>query len=216
MRNMVLSRCAALVVLALSLAACSGQSHGAAPTNTPHAPPTTAATTATTPDSSPATSIPNPDVIPPVITVAYVNAVFAVLNHTYGDATRDLRASHAVTPRVKEDLRAIFDDRLYSEQIQAATLSLKGALDNVRPDAGDGTTVVTKLIAATPSCVFAETKTNLSAVLVHPTPTAASEYYKLAPKQSSADPHHLNPTPWAFAFNVAYVTPTTVPNQCVG
>jgi hypothetical protein len=150
-----------------------------------------------------------------VITAAYVNAVLAVLNHIYGNATRSLRASHTVTAQTKEDLRAIFNDPLYSEQIQAATLSLKGSINNVRPDAGDGTTVVTRLIAATPKCVFVETRTNLGAVLVHPTPSAASEYYKLALKESSGDPLDLNPTPWAFAYNVAYLTPTTVPNQCV-
>ena len=175
-------------------------------------PPTTAATTR----ASPPTTAPNPDVIPPVITAAYVNAVFAVLNHIYGNATRSLRSAHTVTPEVKEDLRAIFNDPLYGEQIQAATLSLNGAVNNVRSNAGDGTTVVTKLITATPSCVFVETETDLSSVLVDPTPSAASEYYKLSLKQSSADPHDLNPTPWSFAFNVAYRTPTTVQNQCVG
>jgi hypothetical protein len=213
MRNKGLIRVTAVTLLVLFLAACSGRSHDAAPTTSaPIAPPTTARTVQAAPPTSAA---PNPDVIPPVITAAYVNAVFAVLNHIYGNATRSLRASHAVTPQVKQDLRAIFNDPLYAQQIQAAKVSLNGAINNVRPDAGDGTTVVTEMIAATPSCVFVETKTNLSAVLVHPTPTAASEYYKLALKDSSTDPQDLNPTPWALAFNVAYLTPTTETNQCV-
>jgi hypothetical protein len=211
MRNKILTLGTLVALLALPLAACSGGSHDAAPTTLASPPATTAAST----QAAPTSASPNPDVIPPVITVAYVNAVFAVLNHVYGNATRSLRASHAITASAKEDLRAIFNDPLYSTQVQAATLSLKGAINNVRPDAGDGSTVVTKLLNATPSCVFAETRTDLSAVLVHPTPSAASEYYKLAPKQPSADPHDLNPTPWAFSFNAAYLTPTTLSNQCV-
>ena len=124
----------AVVVVALS--ACSGKGRDAAPTTT--APPAT--TAATTRASPPTTTVPNPDVVPAVITPAYVNAVFAVLNHVYGDATRSLRASHAVTSGVKTDLRVIFNDPLYSAQVQAATLSLSGAIANVRPDVGDGVT----------------------------------------------------------------------------
>ena len=176
--------CVAVAVVLLALSACSGKGHDAAPTTT--APlPTTAATTG----ASPTTTVPNPDVVPSVITPAYVNAVFAVLNHVYGDATRNLRASHAVTTEVKTDLRAIFNDPLYSEQVQAATVSLSGAISNVRPDAGDGVTIVKKLIAATPNCVFVQTETNLSSVLIHPTPSAAAEYYELVRKQRSADPN---------------------------
>ena len=73
-----------VVAILLTLAACSGKSHDSAPTTPP---PTTAATTQASP---PTTAGPNPDVIPPVITAAYVNAVFAVLNHVYGDATRTI------------------------------------------------------------------------------------------------------------------------------
>jgi hypothetical protein len=149
-----------------------------------------------------------------VITVAYVNAVLAVLNHIYGNATRTLRATHEVNADVKADLRAIFNDPLYSQQVEGATLSLQGAINNVRPTAGDGLTVVKSLITASPVCIFVETTTTLSAVLVHTTPTAASEYYELAPKQHGSDPGDLNPTPWSFAFNVAYLTPTKVQSQC--
>jgi hypothetical protein len=162
------------------------------------------------------TTLPNPDVVPPVITVAYVNAVLVALNHVYGNATRALRSSHAITPQVMRDLRSIFNDPLYNQQIQAAGVSLHGAIDNVRPNAGDGTTVVTHLISASPRCIFIETSTDLSRVLVHLTPQAASEYYELAPKNSKNDGSRLNPTPWAFAYNSAFLTPTNVKNQCAG
>ena len=86
MRNKLLSFCSLVALLGV-LAACSGKSHDAAPTTSAPPPPTTAATTQA---SLPASTTPNPDVIPPMITVAYVNAVFAVLNHLNGNAVRAL------------------------------------------------------------------------------------------------------------------------------
>jgi hypothetical protein len=197
MRRRILALGGAVVLV---LAACSGRAHDTAPTTTPPSPSTVAA--------------PNPDVIPPVITVAYVNAVLAVLNHVYGNATRALRVTHSVSTDVKSDLRAIFNDPLYAQQVHAATLSLKGVINNVRADPGDLRTVVIRLITGSPTCIFVETKTNFSAAFIHPTPQPASEYYELAPKQHAENPQGINPTPWAFAVNSAYLTPTSVATTC--
>src|ERR1700757_4349359 len=93
---------------ALFVAACSSGSHQASPSTTPPAPSTSAAGQ---------TTVPNPDVIPPVITVAYVNAVFKALNHINGDAVRSLVASRQVTPTVETYLRAIYNDPLYTEEL---------------------------------------------------------------------------------------------------
>jgi hypothetical protein len=202
MRRKLVALGGAVVV---ALAACSGGSHQSTPT-------TLSPATGSPPPS--ATAAINPEVIPPVITVAYVNAVLAVLNHIYGNATRSLRSDHAVTPQVKADLRSIFNDPLYTEQVQTASESLRGPINNVRSNSGDGVTVVKTLISRNSSCIFVETTTTLAAVLVHVTPSPASEYYELAPKQPGDDPDGLNPTPWAFAFNVAYLTPTTVQDRC--
>jgi hypothetical protein len=198
MRRRLLALGGAAVLVA---AACSSGTHRASPPST------------TAPAS--ATAAPNPDVIPPVITVAYVNAVFAVLNHIYGNATRVLRATHAVTPEVKADLRAIFNDPLYAEQVQAANLSLRqGVINNVRLHPGDLRTVVTRLIRASSSCIFAETKTDFSAAFVHATPQPAAEYFALSAKKSDSQLNNINPTPWAFAANEAYLSPTTVADPC--
>jgi hypothetical protein len=157
---------------------------------------------------------PNPNVIPPVITVAYVNAVFAVLNHINGNAVRALVSSRELTPTVAMYLRAVYNDPLYAQEVKIARESIAGNLANVRVPPGDRLTTTRKLIAASPSCVFAETTTDFSAVLVHSTTPAAAEYYRLTPKQRNADPHRLNPTPWAISFNVAYLSPTSIPDQC--
>jgi hypothetical protein len=188
----------------LAVAACSGSSRNASPTGS-RAP----STIATTDQGRP-----NPDDIPPTVTVSYVNEVLAVLNHVYGDATRSLRSSHSVSTAVKTDLRSIFNDPLYDQQVHAATLSLHGVIDNVRPDPGDLKTSVLRLITASATCIFVQTKTDFSSAFIHPTPQPASEYFELAPKQSGADPQHLNPTPWAFAVNLAYRSPTSAASTC--
>jgi hypothetical protein len=151
-----------------------------------------------------------------VITVAYVNAVLAVLFHIYGNATRVLVATHQVSAVVETDFRSIYNGPLYGNEVQVARDSLKGAIDNVRPKPGDGIVRVKMLLYASPACVFIATTTDLSAVLVHQTPAAASEYYELTPKQADIDPDHLNPTPWAISFNEAYLTPTSIENRCGG
>lgn len=197
MRRRFLALAAALPVL---LVGCSGANHHS---------------------SDPTTSIggrtagaPNPDVIPAVITPDYVNAVFAVLNHIYGDATRRLAVSRSVTPAVQDDLRAIFTPPLAVQQMQQAAESLQGPISNVRSSPGDGVTTVRSLLSARPNCIFAETTTDLDAVLKNPVPSAASEYYELVPRSVVSGGQDLNPTPWVIAFNAAFLTPTSIGNKC--
>jgi hypothetical protein len=179
------------------LAGCSSGRHTAAPT-------TTTAQTAS----------PNPDVVPAVITPAYVNAVFRVLNAVYGNATRTLVSAKQVTPSVKADLRAIFNDPLYEQQLAQARQSLQGTIQNVRQNPGDAVTLVLHLVGQSPTCVFVETATTLTQVLVATTPSPASEYYELSRKQPGTDPDHLNSTPWAISFNEDFQTQTELPNRC--
>ena len=125
MRNRGLIRVTGVSLLvASSLPPALASRHDAAPTTSaPPPPPSTAATVQATP---PTTALPNPDVIPPVITAAYVNAVFAVLNHINGDAVRALVASKRVTPTVTLYLRAMYNDPLYAEELRIAQQSLDG------------------------------------------------------------------------------------------
>jgi hypothetical protein len=184
----------------LAVAGCSNGMHDAAPTTT-RPPPTTVAA-------------PNPDAIPPVITVAYVNAVFAILNHVNGDAVRDLVAYGSVTPEVKSYLRATYNDPLYAKEVAITQQSVSDGFQNVRNPPGDRVTTVDRIIYGSTSCIFVSSETTYGAVLLHATPPATSEYWKLERKQTGIDPRHLNPTPWALSFNASYTHKTTVPNQC--
>lgn len=199
MRRLVL----ALVAVVVVGAACSSPSHRADP-------PTTGAPVTTVPAG------PNPDIVPTVITPAYVDAVFAVLDHIRGDATRQLYAARAVTAQAVGDLRAIYADPLYAKEVQLATDSLNGDLSNVISPPGDVRTTVKKLVYASPSCVFVETATDYSKVLVKPDAPPASVYWDLRPKRGADDPHGLNPTPWQIGFNAVFKTTTSIPDQCTG
>ena len=157
---------------------------------------------------------PNPDVIPAVITPAYVDAVFKVLNHINGNAVRALVASRQLSPPVNSALHAVYADPLYAVELRVFEQGLSTGLANVRVHPGDRTTRVVRLISWTESCIFVQTSSDLSAVEVKPGPPAASEYWKLGLKTESADPTHLNPTPWALSDNEDYTVPTTVVNRC--
>jgi hypothetical protein len=188
-------------VTALTAAACSNARHDAAPTTTK--PPSTVA------------SAPNPDVIPPVITPAYVDAVFVVLNHINGNVSRQLIKDHRISAGSLSELRAIFGNPLFQTEIDLAKQSLTGSTANVRNPPGDLRTTVSHLLTASDRCIFAETSSDFVNVLLRPGPPAASEYYRLSPQQSGGDPTHINPTPWIITFNAAYRTSTSIPNQCI-
>ena len=169
--------------------------------------PVTAPTTTTT-------TGPNPDAVPAVITPAYVDAVFKVLEHVDGNASRELISAKAVTPEVLANIRAIYNDPLYSQEVQIAHQSLQGDLSNVRQPPGDVVVSVQRVIAASSTCVFVETSSDFSAVVYKPDTPSASEYWELTPKQSGDDPTHLNRTPWALAFNVDFPTTTSIRDRC--
>lgn len=151
---------------------------------------------------------PNPDVIPAVITPAYVDAVFRVLNHINGNAVRSLLGAGRVTATVTTDLRAIYSGSLYGQELKIANESLRGDLSNVRRPPGDISTTVLDLLSSSPTCIFVKTRSTFQAVLLKPSPPAASEYFRLSAKQSTDDPDDLNPTPWSLSFNASYQTPT--------
>ena len=183
-----------MAVMLSTLAACSGGGNKAA--------------------KPPPTPGPNPDVIPAVITPAYVNAVFRVLNHINGNAVRTLLGSGRITPQVTTYLRAIYSDPLFTEEVKIAGETLHNDLSNVRRPPGDIDTTVLRLLSSSPSCIFVETRSTYQAVLVKPGPPSASEYFRLSDKQPSDDPTNANPTPWTLSFNANFQTPTSVPDQC--
>ena len=190
-------RVAFAVAVAAVLTSCSSGHHAAAPTT-----------------STAQAASPNPDVVPAVITPAYVDAVFRVLNHVNGDAVRATVAAKGITPGVMARLRAIYGGPLYEVEVRVYEEALAQGLTNLRNPPGDRVTSVLSLLQASRSCIFVRTVSSLAAVEEQPTASPASEYWKIQPKDSTDDPQNLNPTPWAMTYNQDYETPTTVPDQC--
>ncbi|MCU4184240.1 hypothetical protein K6U06_07695 [Acidiferrimicrobium sp. IK] len=150
--------------------------------------------------------------------MAYVNAVLAQLNHVYGDVSRQDLAAMSLPKTSAAMLRAIFNDPLFTQELSVATNGLLGDLSNVRRPPGDRVTRVVRLLSASPTCIFAQTSTDYSKVLVKEGQPVGAEYYELTPKAPGNDPQHLNPTPWAIQANEAFSTPppTVPPNPCAG
>jgi hypothetical protein len=166
--------------------------------------------------AAPTTTVaPDPYAVPSVITPAYVDRVFVALNHINGDATRLLVTDRSVTRQVEADLRAIYNDPLYQQEVEVAQESLT-VLANARPNPGDAVTKVIRVISASPTCIFISASTDLSAVVIDPGPKIASEYWTLSPKQQGNDPLNLNPTPWALSYNVVFISPHEEADQCRG
>jgi hypothetical protein len=216
----------------LVLAACGSATHpGSAdvtasapttvpPTNTPPttvppttAPPSTAPPTTGVPATTSTTVAPNPSVVPAVITPAYVNAVFAVLNHVYGNATRLMIATTNIPPQAAADLRAIFADPEYETELKAFSITLAQGFGGAKTPLGDRLTTVVSILSSSSTCIYAQTKTNFAAVTVDPQPQTGPEYYALESKPSSIDPDNLNSSAWAIFFNASFQSPTPPPTD---
>jgi hypothetical protein len=196
----------ALFAVSLAVCACAGPArHASSPD-----PPSPARQAAPASPARPA----DPYAIPVVITPAYVDKVFAALNHVDGDASRMLVARRAVTLGVTTILRSIYNDPLFSEQVKIRSQSVQAPIPGLRHPLGDIRTSVVQLISSSPTCIFARTTSDYAGVLVDPGPPAGSEYFKLTRTQVGANAGHLNPTPWSLTFNAAFLKPTPVPDQC--
>jgi hypothetical protein len=209
---------------AMFLAGCGSSSLHAAPpmtaapvvtTSTPTTPAPTTTSPPTTVAPTTTTTVPNPDLIPAVITPAYVNAVFKVLNHVWGDSLRLDLATTNVPPQSLADLRSIFNNPLYTREENIAIQEFATDLSNVREPPGDDITTVKHLISASPTCIFAQTITDVSKV-VYKIPAQGTDYFELTLKQSGIDPEDLNPTPWALTANNYFPNspPTSQPDPC--
>lgn len=198
----------------LLCAACSSAGRSSAPSAS-----TSAASGTVTTTSLPATttSLPggiNPDAIPRVITIPYVDAVFRVLNHINGNAARSLVESGTISSSVVADLKSIYGPLLLPVELRVFSTGLTQDTSNLRHPMGDRVTLVRRIISSSVSCIFVETVTNLTAVELHPTAEPADEYWELTLKQRGQDPQRINSTPWVAAYNVDYLVPTKMASLC--
>jgi hypothetical protein len=188
-------------------------------TTTTATPTTTAAPTSTTADPpSTATSLSTSSpTVPATITPAYVNMVFATLNHVYGNATRLMISTTNLPPAAVADIRSIFADPEFNTELKIFSLELDQGFAGVKMPPGDRVTKVVKILSSSPTCVYTETSTSFAAVVDNPSPEGGSEYTGIETKLAVNDPEHLNSTSWAIFFNESFPTPTAPPvDPCGG
>jgi len=154
------------------------------------------------------------DPVPAVITVNYVNRVLAQLNVIYSDALRISLTTKQITPQVKTDLRAIYANPLYQEELTLFHDEIVHPPPDLRRMIGVRVTKVAKLISSDRTCIFIETRTSFSQISNYKGVPFGSEYYSLVRKVESDDPTHRNSTPWMFGFNAASIKPQAVTDPC--
>jgi hypothetical protein len=190
MTSAVAWRTVVLAVAVALLPACRSTSRAEGPTATlGTAPPIT--TTSTT----------NPYAVPAVIDAAYVNRVLAGLDAAMGDTVRLVIRTRTIPPEALDRIRAIFSD---TDRLQRAIdgfqRDIRENFVSYKANPGNKHTVVTRLVTAGQSCIFAEVHRDYSAVGTNPSPVNP-QWIILKPLESSRDPRHYNPTPWTFAYD---------------
>lgn len=171
----------ALLVVVLLTACSGGRSKGAAAAG-----PTTTGPPAT--DTSAAD-------------IASVNHILAGLDGVMGDLQRILAKERQITPDVTDRLRAIYAGPELLNQIDAFKADVASGLLGYKAVPGNRVTTVSRLITATPICMFAEVQRDYSPVAVGLSSKPTTLYVVLINKEDGDDPKHLNPTPWTMIYD---------------
>ncbi len=183
-------------------------------TSTTLAPTTPSDPTSTAPATT-TTTVPDTTTVPRRITVAYVDAVLARLNHLYGDAVRSTVAAHRLTEFGRKDLQAIYSPRLAAEEDKIFLAAVSAGLTNLRRHPGDRVTRVLKLISASETCIYAKVDTTFGATDIHQVKLPADEFIGLKQEPARHSPE-INRTAWVFFFDLTNYSRTNVPDQCHG
>ena len=181
----------------------------AASTPTSPAPPPTTAAPPPAPVTT-TTSVPDRTVVPKRITVAYVDAVLAKLNHVYGDAGRAMVSHRRLTPVVHADLAKVYTARLAATENKVFTIAL-GQLKEIRHHPGDPVSRVVRLITASPTCIFARVVTDTSKIARRTSLPVGKEYIGLARRYAYGA---AGPTPWLIFYDSILITSGSITTQC--
>lgn len=179
-------------MVALLVTGCTGGDGGDedAATTTTDAPTTTIVEPTTT-----TTTPPDPFTVPadPAdIDEAYVEAVLTELERINGDALR-LAVSEGLSPAITELIRSIHSPDSAALELQGYAIQATEGFPDVRPNPGDTVATVTSLLSASPSCISAEVRLDLSAVASGTEPIDLR--VELRPQAAGAP---RNSTPWVY------------------
>ena len=132
---------------------------------------------------------------------ATVDRVLAGLDGVMGDLQRILVRERRITPDVTDRLQAIYTGPELLNQIDAFRADVANSLTGYRNPPGNRVTTVSRLITASPICVFAQVTRDYAPVTEGLAPRPSSLYVVLVAKSEVDDPRQLNPTPWAMLYD---------------
>lgn len=168
---------------------------------------------ATVPTTARVTTTTDPYAVPPVIDIAYVNRVLAALDAAVGDVTRLVIRDRSVSPEAKDRLSALYLGEYLQLTLDSYDQELQGGLQGARPNPGNRKTTVSRLISATPGCIFVEASRDFSAVSTNVDPALSRLWVGLKPV--SAEQAGLNPTHWSYVVDGFSQGRTQPENPCV-
>jgi hypothetical protein len=167
---------------------------------------------ATVPKATSTTSA-APYAVPATIDAAYLNKVFAALEHVIGDAGRAIVAEKALVPDAAKRLRAVYGEEEFQAQVNLWLDLLSKGATGFKPVPGDRVTAVRSVLSARPDCVYLGVTRDYSQIVAVPgSPT--NEYISLRPADHSRDQFELNPTPWMLTFEGENRDGSVPPNPC--
>jgi len=132
---------------------------------------------------------------------ATVNRILAGLDGVIGDLQRILMRDRRITPEVTDRLKAVYAGPELLNHIDAFRADVTNGLAGYKDQPGNRVTTVSRLITASPICVFAEVTRDYGPVTAGPARPPSSLYVVLVAKAEADDPRQLNPTPWTMLYD---------------
>ena len=133
--------------------------------------------------------------VPPVIDVPYVQAVMDALDQRTGDMVRTLVANKVPNAEFAALMQAIYDEPQFSvEQSDYGNYTAR-RLEPLSTNPGNPTTVVKRIIDASPNCIVAEVNHDYGSIFRNPVPANEGGFVQLRLKKADRDPANRNPTP---------------------
>ena len=176
-----------------------------------------AASTATLGTAPATTAAADPYAVPPVIDEAYVNRVLAGLDAVKGDVTRDVIRTKTITIDAFDRLRAVYDSNEFLQlTIDGLEADIREGFSSYRPNPGNVTTRVSRLLTTAPNCIFAQVQRDYSTVGIKPSPEVGVQWIGLKPLDRSRDPKGLNQTSWALTYDGVPRDRLPPRNPCAG
>lgn len=152
--------------------------------------------------------------IPKVITVAYVDAVFAQLDAKYGDALRSAVAAGKVTATSVRDLYAVLAPSLVPLATKALGILQSKHFEDVQGHPGNQHTEVLHVYFASQNCIFLRVRVNYSAVDMRAPASSYSQFEELG-RATAINILDGDPSRWAIFYDNVVRQDASVTNQCL-